>query len=261
VHSDNADERVPAAFDEGVARLSRLMAQASAVERGWRERVRAALLVLLGFFDEQPSWARFLLLELESPEDAQALAERRRRTLTQLARALDRETAGRLASGVQFAPSSRLTAEMVVGGLAAVVRARLLEDAAGSCAQLEPALMAFISGIYRGGGREVAGLEHMPVRPTYRTTRVLDAVAATPRSNNREIADAAGLRDEGQTSKLLSRLQRRGLVENLGLGAAYGEPNEWVLTNLGERMLETARGLSTTAVPKPRKRRLVRGAA
>ncbi len=250
-----------AAFDEGVARVSRLVAQASAVERGWRERVHAALLALLGFFDEQPSWARFLLLELESPEDAQALGERRRGTLTQLARALERETGERLARGPQFVPSSRLTAEMVVGGVAAAVRARLLADTAGPCAQLAPALMSFISGTYGGGQCEPAGLEHMPVRPTYRTTRVLDAVAAAPRSNNREIADAAGLRDEGQTSKLLSRLQRRGLVENLGLGAAYGEPNEWVLTNLGERMLETARGLSMAAVPKPSQRRAVRDPA
>ena len=99
------------------------------------------------------------------------------------------------------------------------------------------------------------------MRPTYRTTRVLSAIAASPRSSNREIADAAGLRDEGQTSKLLSRLEQRGLVENVGLGAAYGEPNEWLLTASGQRMLQAARRLSPTDAGEPRGRPLVGGAA
>ena len=62
---------------------------------------------------------------------------------------------------------------------------------------------------------------------------VLRAIAQAPRSNNRAIAQAAGLSDEGQTSKLLSRLKHQGLVENVGLGQAYGEPNAWLLTREG----------------------------
>jgi hypothetical protein len=88
----------------------------------------------------------------------------------------------------------------------------------------------------RGGGEE----EHLPVRPTYRTMRVLEAIGMLPRSNNREIAEAAGMRDQGQTSKLLNRLERRGLVQNAGLGAAHGEPNAWLLTAAGKRILEAA---------------------
>ena len=80
----------------------------------------------------------------------------------------------------------------------------------------------------------------LPIRATYRTIRVIEAIADAPRSNNREIAEAAGLRDEGQTSKLLSRLEQRGLLENIGLGAVYGEPNEWLLTRAGRRVLENA---------------------
>ena len=89
---------------------------------------------------------------------------------------------------------------------------------------------------------------------------MLGAIAARPRSNNREIADAAGLRDEGQTSKLLSRLEQRGLVDNVGLGAAYGEPNEWLLTASGERVLDAARRNSAADAGRPRGR-VVRGVA
>jgi DNA-binding MarR family transcriptional regulator len=107
----------------------------------------------------------------------------------------------------------------------------------------------------------VSELEHLPVRPAYRTMRVLKAVGASPRSNTRETADAAGLRDEGQISKLLRRLEQRGLVENVGLRAAYGEPNEWLVTAAGERFLEAALRPSAADAGRPRGRRLVRGAA
>jgi DNA-binding MarR family transcriptional regulator len=66
---------------------------------------------------------------------------------------------------------------------------------------------------------------------------VLRAIAQAPYSSNREIADAAGLTDEGQTSKLLARLERRGVIENVGIGAARGEPNAWLLTASGQRAL------------------------
>ena len=98
------------------------------------------------------------------------------------------------------------------------------------------------------------------MRATYRTTRVLETIADRPRSNNREIADAAGLRDEGQTSKLLSRLERRGLIENVGLGAAYGEPNEWLLTGAGGRVLNAVGPLAVADAGRPRGR-LLRGGA
>jgi len=51
-------------------------------------------------------------------------------------------------------------------------------------------------------------------------------------------AQAAGLTDEGQTSKPRSWLERRGLIENVGLGQAHGEPNAWLLTPYGRRVAE-----------------------
>jgi DNA-binding IclR family transcriptional regulator len=81
----------------------------------------------------------------------------------------------------------------------------------------------------------------VPVRTTYRTTRVLCAIGDSPGLSNREIAEAAGLADEGQTSKLLRRLERRGLVENFGIGQTYGGPNAWSLTAYGEHVREATR--------------------
>jgi AcrR family transcriptional regulator len=84
----------------------------------------------------------------------------------------------------------------------------------------------------------IAPAAKLPIRATRRTTLVLRAIALAPYSNNREVAQAAGLADEGQTSKLLARLERKGVIANVGVGPARGEPNAWLLTPYGEGVLE-----------------------
>jgi DNA-binding MarR family transcriptional regulator len=74
------------------------------------------------------------------------------------------------------------------------------------------------------------------MRLTYRTVRVLMAVAANPGSSNRAVADGAGIKDQGQISKLLARLQGLGLIENTGVGSARGGPNVWRLTEKGREV-------------------------
>jgi len=189
---------------------------------------------------------------LEPPVATIAVSERRQQALRALGAALERETqpAGTPAAG--FVPSSRLTAELVVGGVLSAVRGQLLGRPQRRLATLAPSLMSFISMSY---ATVDAGAEPgLPVRATYRTTRVLQAIADRPRSSNREIADAAGLRDEGQTSKLLSRLEQRGLIENVGLGAVHGEPNEWLLIGAGRRVLKTAARRASADPGRPRGR-------
>ncbi|HTZ64053.1 MAG TPA: hypothetical protein VMB51_08110 [Solirubrobacteraceae bacterium] len=226
-----------AAFDEGAGHVSRVIAEAAAAQRGWRQRVRACLDASLEFLDEQPDWARFLIVE--SSLTAVMLAERRQRAVRVLARALERETRP-VDDGARAVRSARLTAELIVGGVLAVVLMHLRERPERRLTSLTPALMTFIERPYRTGRGSSEPEQAGPARRvTYRTARVLSAIAAAPRSNNRAIAEAAGLRDEGQTSKLLSRLEGRGLLENVGLGAAYGEPNAWLLTADGERELHT----------------------
>ncbi len=90
-----------------------------------------------------------------------------------------------------------------------------------------------------------------PFRLTVRTHLVLTAIAelsereSNPPSN-REISRAAGVRDQGQISKLLARLEGCGLVENTG-GATAGVPNEWHLMPRGEEVLFASRSASPKA--------------
>jgi DNA-binding MarR family transcriptional regulator len=71
--------------------------------------------------------------------------------------------------------------------------------------------------------------------------RELLAIAEYPGASNRQVADASGVADQGQISKLLTRLEHLGLIRNSGLGSARGEPNIWSLTPRGEEIEHTIR--------------------
>jgi AcrR family transcriptional regulator/DNA-binding MarR family transcriptional regulator len=87
-------------------------------------------------------------------------------------------------------------------------------------------------------------------RMTALTHEVLTAVAGLggrgSGPSNRELAQAAGVKDEGQISKLLRRLEDHGLIENPG-GLAAGS-NAWRLTPRGEELLSASR-----PAPRPAK--------
>lgn len=268
---DSVDGCVLAAFEEGLARVSRIVVESAGCEEGWLERVGAVLSALLVFLDEEPGWARFLITE--SPIAASSVFELRQRAMRELARALVAETQAKANSSGWFIPSSEFTAELSVGGVFSLVRARMLEGTRELFVELAPSLMAFIVAPYRAPTGSLAPerlgaaaddkelrFQHLPVRATYRTTRVLSAIGTSPGLNNREIAEAAGLTDEGQTSKLLRRLEDRGLIQNFGLGQPYGGANAWRLTAYGERVLDATRHSLVPGVGANMGRR-VRGAA
>jgi hypothetical protein len=75
------------------------------------------------------------------------------------------------------------------------------------------------------------------MRVTYRTVRVLGAIAARPGAYNRDVAEGAGISDQGQISKLLARLQGVGLIRNTGNGAPVGGRNAWRITTLGSELV------------------------
>jgi hypothetical protein len=79
------------------------------------------------------------------------------------------------------------------------------------------------------------------VRSTYRTARVLSAIATNPGASNRAVAAAAGIVDEGQASKLLKRLECLVLIENMVPDRAPGEANAWRLTARGVEVERTLR--------------------
>jgi DNA-binding Lrp family transcriptional regulator len=96
-------------------------------------------------------------------------------------------------------------------------------------------------------------LRELGVSPTYRTVRVLAAISALGAwvskpgagPSNREVAEAAGIVDEAQASRLLKRLEGVGLIENVG--ARNGAMNAWRLTALGLQLENGIRDEATAA--------------
>src|SRR5262249_14861075 len=79
------------------------------------------------------------------------------------------------------------------------------------------------------------------MRFTYRTVRILEGALEHPGASNRELAEFAGIQDQGQVSKLLARLQHRELLAKDCVGHGKGEPNAWSLTAKGEQVVQGLR--------------------
>jgi AcrR family transcriptional regulator/DNA-binding MarR family transcriptional regulator len=260
---DSSEECFLATLEEGITRVSRCVLDGYDPEARWAARVRNALSALLEFFDAEPDVARVLVVE--SLGAGNRALERRRRALEQMIVAVEQGRTER--KGNEEPPA--LTAEGVVGGVLAVIHARLLacprteEDEQRPLMELLNPLMGMIVLPYLGPAaarrelsrpapnveRRSAGsasnpLRELEMRLTYRTVRVLMAVAVSPGASNRMVADRAGVGDQGQISKLLSRLEKLGLVSNTRLGPGRGAPNAWSLTEHGE---EVHRAIAATA--------------
>jgi len=89
------------------------------------------------------------------------------------------------------------------------------------------------------GGKDP--LDGLNMRLTHRTVRVLMVIAENPGASNREIAEGSGIADQGQISKLLTRLARLKLVENTGDGQEKGASNAWRLTARGAQVERATR--------------------
>src|ERR1700677_4745658 len=255
-----------AIMDETSAWVTAELAAADLDELSWRERIRAGLWIVLSFFDREPELARFCVVQ--SARGSQRMVEWREQNLDRLIAIVDE---GRLQSerAAQVPP---LTAEGVVGAVIAIVHRRLQETTSESLSELQNELTAIIVLPYLGRARAARELKHqlggvdfslrpdtaakktshprpayragqdplkdVPMRLTYRTMRVLEAVLARPGSSNRLLGELADIHDQGQISKLLARLERLGLLANGGGGQSKGEPNAWRLTELGGRVIE-----------------------
>jgi AcrR family transcriptional regulator/DNA-binding MarR family transcriptional regulator len=242
-----------AALDQAIARASEAVLPAYAQETRWRERIRAGLTALLAFFDEEPALAKLCIVE-SLGAGPQAL-KRRTRVIQALIHAVDE---GREQTRTGKTPPP-LTAEGIVGAVLAVIHARLLAPNAKSLSALTPDLMSAIVHPYLGlqaAEKELHRatpqtktktrtrtdpLDGLDMRLTYRTGRVLIAIAGSPQASNRQVAAAAGIADQGQISKLLTRLQNLGLIDNRGRGQLKGAPNAWALTAKGEEVERSIR--------------------
>jgi AcrR family transcriptional regulator len=234
------------AFDDALARASAYVRGTYDPEAKWAERIRTALTNLLSFLDTERGAGQLLVVG-SLGAGANAL-ERRKQILAQTIELVD-EGRRESRSGSELPP---LTAEGVVGGVLSVLHSRLLEHEPESLLALTGPLMSMIVLPYLGPAaarrelakpvpkapveaRQVEGnpLVQLEMRLTYRTVRVLMAIAARPGSSNRAIAQDAEVTDQGQMSKLLARLHGLDLIENAGGGASRGAPNAWTLTGKG----------------------------
>lgn len=248
------------AFDLGIERAEERVAPAYASQPRWRDGIRAGLAELLRFLDDEPALGRLCIVH--SLTGGPALLGRRAQLQARLWEVVDR---GRGEGAANRGDPPAITAEAVVGAVGMVIQTRLLAQDAnpqGTPAAIElfGALMSVIVLPYLGQGvarreesrpapapreqrRGAAGervavgarYEDYGIRLTYRTGRVLQAIACYPGASNREVAERAGIIDQGQISKLLSRLEHAGVIANLSEGTSRGAPNAWRLTELGER--------------------------
>jgi AcrR family transcriptional regulator len=251
------EECFMAALEEAIATASERVLAAYRSRERWHERIRAGLVALLSFLDEKPGMGRMLIVE--SVAAGRLALERRARLLDQVTCAVD-EGRRYARAGVEPTP---LTAEGVVGGVLSVLHARIAQPTDGDpLVGLTGQLMSMIVLPYMGVGaarRELRrrpvetlagrGQEHEPLlsdpfkeaglRLTYRTVRVLMAIAAQPNASNRMIGERAEIKDQGQISKLLGRLERIHLISNTGLGPGLGAPNAWSLTAAGAQVVQS----------------------
>lgn len=248
--------------------LAQARAEAAfARERSWREEVRAGLAALLRFFDENPLLAQLCIVHAAA--GGPRVLERRAEVLLELGDVVDRARERRTLAR----EPSPVVAEGVVGAVVTVLYGRLLgrggpaagysppEPSDSKLIDLHGELMSLIVLPYLGANAAARELERPPPAPpidadlpalpssgramlelpqgrlTYRTVRVLRAVAECPGGSNRDIAERAEIVDQGQISKILARLQEQDLLVNRG-GSPHtrGTPNAWWLTERGESL-------------------------
>ncbi|HEX3692313.1 MAG TPA: TetR/AcrR family transcriptional regulator, partial [Solirubrobacteraceae bacterium] len=250
-----------AALDDALTMAAARAVPAYESQSKWVDRVREGLVALLCFLDDEPQIGR--LLVCASLSGGRVVSARRNEVVAQLVAVV--EQGRRDCRDASALPE--LTGEGTVGAALSIVRRNLEADKRTPLVLLTNDLMGMIVLPYLGPAaarRELsrplqparaeqhgAGMLADPfkgagMRLTYRTIRVLMSVAELGEQgshpSNRELGDHAEIRDQGQVSKLLHRLQRAGLIENNdGVAPAQGGPNAWRLTPAGERLVRGIR--------------------
>jgi AcrR family transcriptional regulator len=267
-----------AALRDAVGMIEGELVSAGLDGLAWRERVRLGLWTILSLFDREPVLARVCVVQ--SQQGGAEILAAREQLLAQLARVVG-EGCGESARAEDCSP---LVAEGLVGAALTIVHTRLLRGEHEPLTGLLGELMSMIVLPYLGpvaarreqkrptpvrsvrgtrehsAGERLTGdpLADIPIRLTYRTTRVLECVAATPGVSNRQVGDHAGVTDQGQISKLLSRLERVGLLENTGKLRPRGEANAWQLTGAGQQVARVV-GIGPQSVDRVRSERTQKG--
>jgi AcrR family transcriptional regulator len=236
-----------------LARTVAVISKAYERESSWPDAVLAGLAALLTLFDSEPQLARVCLLE--APAAGAPALQRHTRELAALQPLLE---AGSAHAPVDRQPSP-LTAEATIGSIAWLLQTRLATgDAPPFTGLLQPlariALTPYLDtptltralhrvepiGLQAAQRRlaeptpsRTADLPKALRNPTaHRARAVVRYLASHPGASNQQIAAATAIPHIGQTSELLTRLERLGLLHKRA-GRA-GHPNAWTLSASGE---------------------------
>ena len=257
-----------AVLHNAVDHASARVREAYARELSWRDAIRSSLAELLTLMDQEPGLSRICVVDALGA--GTQVLEYRDGVIEQLTGAIERGRAGRPHAHIPC----DLTADAIVGGVLAVLHSRLVKkDGGHQMIDLLGPIMSVIVLPYLGpeiaeselraprsvprrpsrsrssGLRERDPLAGLKLRLTHRTVSVLMMIATNPGASNRAVAQGSGIVDQGQISKLLTRLTCLGLVENRGAGQSRGLANAWYLTPRGaavERSAHVRVGASST---------------
>ena len=144
-HFTNKDDCFLAAFDAGARRLRTRVSSAAGKGEDWRGRLRLALAAILAFACVEPQTARTLIVEARAASGE--APQRRIELLDGFAACLDATARELLRHPTDRSP---LTAAGVVGGIEAVLYARLCRGEPEQFADLLPSLMYFAVLPYEG---------------------------------------------------------------------------------------------------------------
>jgi AcrR family transcriptional regulator len=161
------EECIEATLEEGIARLARAVGEevARVVHRdGWIEdelwlaRVRAGLVGLLGFLDDEAVWGQLLFLRMS--ELGAVGLEYEQRVCAILHELLASERP--LEDGTNSEATPTLVDELVTAGVLSMIRARLLNLDGERWVELAPSLTSFATVSYSSQARASVALAHVP---------------------------------------------------------------------------------------------------
>jgi AcrR family transcriptional regulator/DNA-binding MarR family transcriptional regulator len=259
----NREDCFLAVLEHAVGTVRGVAIEAYAQQANWRAGVRGALETVLVLMEENPGLAR--LLVVEALGGGPRILRRRVLALSELAAAFDLGRTAPLAR--RDLPG--VTGDALAGSLLSVLFNRLHDEPEAPLTDLLGALMSIVTLPYLGariageelkrppsGGRpwppgtsakRIDPLRALNVRLTRRTCRTLMVIDQLPGVSNLDVARHAGIKDQGQVSKLLQRLSRLGLIENTGPGQPKGGSNAWHLTDQGKQLCQPSSALSARA--------------
>jgi AcrR family transcriptional regulator len=242
---DDREDCFLAILEDCLAEIAAAVAPVYEAQGEWSERLRAGLAALLAYLDGERDTGTLVLSYLV--QCGPRSLDLRARVLEHLHSVVE----DGLTDAKPRYESSPLAGEFVVGGVLAVIYAHLRTSRRPLIALLNQLTWMVVLPC-RGpaaAGRELtrttpahaatlpprAGdpLRRLDLSLTYRTARVLEVVGLAPGANNAQVGAGAGITDQGQISKLLTRLAGVGLVENTGVGQRAGGANAWHLTGAG----------------------------